>query len=97
MTYRGVSDFSSRHLVTCLQCLIGDVTEPPVDVVALSSNGFGLHRIFARCYCNHLVAAMSHRGRHTSPLLLRATTAMAIRMISPGTVASKGSHASDTK
>jgi hypothetical protein len=33
---------------------------------------------------------MSHHGRHTSSLLLRATTVMAIRVISSGVVATKG-------
>jgi hypothetical protein len=33
---------------------------------------------------------MSHRGRHTSPLLLRATTTTTIQVISHGAVATKG-------
>jgi hypothetical protein len=33
---------------------------------------------------------VSHRGHHTNPLLLRATTAMAIRVISPGAIVTKG-------
>jgi hypothetical protein len=37
---------------------------------------------------------MSDRGRHTSSLLLRATAAMTIRVISPEPVATKG-HNSD--
>jgi hypothetical protein len=36
----------------------------------------------------------SHLGRHTSPLLLRATAATAIRVISPGAITTKG-HNSD--
>jgi hypothetical protein len=53
----------------------------------LSSNGLGWHRILARCYHDILVAVTSHRGCHTSLLLLRATIAMVIRLISPRPVA----------
>jgi hypothetical protein len=69
------------------------VTEPLVAAVVLNSNGLAWH-IFTRCYCDHLVAATSHYGRHTSPLLLRATIAMTIRVISPGPIATMG-HCSD--
>jgi hypothetical protein len=58
--------------------------------MALSSNGLGWHHIVAHYYRDHSVAAMSHRGHHTSPLLLSAIAAMAIRVISPRVVATKG-------
>jgi hypothetical protein len=73
-----------------LQCLLGDVSEPPLTAVTLSSNGLGWHHIFTHWYCDHLVAAMSHHGCHTIPMLLRAIAATTIHVISPGPVATKG-------
>jgi hypothetical protein len=57
-----------------LQWLIGDVTESPITVMTLSSNGLGWHHIFARCHYDHLIATTSDCGHHTSLLLLRAIT-----------------------
>jgi hypothetical protein len=65
-----------------------------VTVVDLNSNCLGWHHIFTHCYCDHLVAAMSDRGHYTSPLLLGATTAMTIWVISLEPIATKG-HNSD--
>jgi hypothetical protein len=62
--------------------------------MTLNSNGLEWHHIVARWYCDHSVASMSHRGHHTSPLLLSDTVATTIRVISPGVVATKG-HNSD--
>jgi hypothetical protein len=73
-----------------LQWLLRDVTETPIADVVLSSNGFGWHHIVTHCYCHHSVAATSHRGHHTSLLLLKAIAATVIQVISPGAVATKG-------
>jgi hypothetical protein len=62
--------------------------------MTLNRNGLEWHHIVARWYCDHSVASMSHRGHHTSPLLLSDTVATTIRVISPGVVATKG-HNSD--
>jgi hypothetical protein len=39
-----------------------------------------------------MVAAMIHRGCYTNSLLLRATAATAIRVISPGPISNKGNN-----
>jgi hypothetical protein len=69
--------------------VLGDLTKPPITAMALSSNGLGWHQSIAHCYCDHMVVVTSHHGCHMSPLLLRATTVMAIRVISLEAVAIK--------
>jgi hypothetical protein len=62
-------------------------------IIWIRDTGYYNH-IFARCYYDHLVAATSHRGHHMSPLLLRDTAAMVIRVMPPGPVATMG-HSSN--
>jgi hypothetical protein len=87
----GGSDFTNGHLVT--QFYSGSsVMSPNRPSLLWPSVATVLGDITSSpiATVTILVTATSHRGCHTSPLLLRATTSMAIRVISPGPIATKG-------
>jgi hypothetical protein len=88
--YYKTSDFSNGYLITCVYSGLSVMSLNHSSL--LSNNGVRWHHIFTRCYCNYLVAVTSHRRCHTSLLLLRITAATTIQVISPGTIASKGSQ-----
>jgi hypothetical protein len=94
---RGVSDFSNGHLMTRVYNG-SSVMSPNRPSLLWPSVATVLGGIISSpgCYCDYLVAATSHCECYTSPLLLSAIAVMAIRVISLGTVASKGSHVAAT-
>jgi hypothetical protein len=73
-----------------LQCFLREVTEPPVVVVALSSNRCGWHHIFARCYYDQPVAATSDRWTSHEPVATQGHSSDRCSVISSGLITTKG-------